>query len=210
MDPTLRKGAAAIGVELNQMQYERLLMHLDILDEWSSRMNLTAIRDRPSQLTKHVLDSLSVVPWLHGAACADIGSGAGFPGIPLAIVEPNRQFTLIESTGKKARFLAHVCQVLNLGNVSIVHSRAEQYRPAVPFSTVLARAVGSLARLMDFSRSLVGAGGTLLAMKGRIPKEELDGGLRGWRLVGVHHLVVPGLDEERHLIELRRSRDKSR
>ncbi len=210
MDRTLYEGAAAIGIELTRDQHDKLLMHLDILDEWSARMNLTAIRDRPSQITRHLLDSLSVQPWLHGYDCADVGSGAGFPGIPLAIVATDRHFSLIESTGKKARFLSHACEALNLGNVTVVNTRAEQYRPPRPFSTVVARAVGPVAQLAEFSRSLVFAGGTLLAMKGRLPEAEVSGRLDGWQRAGLHRLTVPGLDEERHLVELRRTRDKSR
>ena len=102
------------------------------MDEWGARMNLTAIRDREQQLTKHVLDSLSVGPWLRGERVADLGSGAGFPGIPLSIVEPARHFALIESTGKKCDFLRHVAGELGLANIEIVQARAEAYRPPLP------------------------------------------------------------------------------
>ena len=210
MNRLLREGARTFGIELGNAQLDALLAHLDLLDEWGTRMNLTAIRDRPSQLTRHVLDSLSVRPWLRGPAVADIGSGAGFPGIPLAIVVPEFQFTLIESTGKKARFLTHVRDTLRLDNVTVVNERAEKFHPHAPFSSVLARAVGSVADLLRYSASLVGPGGRLLAMKGRLPKNEIDQIPPHWQLVGTHRLVVPGLDEERQLIELRRSHDKSR
>ena len=210
MNRLLREGARTFGVELSNAQLDALLAHLDLLDEWGTRMNLTAIRDRPSQLTRHVLDSLSVRPWLRGPAVADIGSGAGFPGIPLAIVVPEFQFTLIESTGKKARFLTHVRDTLRLDNVTVVNERAEKFHPHAPFSSVLARAVGSVADLLRYSANLVGPGGRLLAMKGRLPKNEIDQIPPHWQLVGTHRLVVPGLDEERQLIELRRSHDKSR
>lgn len=205
---TLLDGARALALELDEVQLARLVAHLDLLDEWSARMNLTAIRDRPSQLTKHLLDSLTVQPYLRGERIADVGSGAGFPGIPLAIVEPHRRFTLIESTGKKCRFLEHVRDALELKNVAIVQSRAESYQPDMRFDTVLARAVGPVADLVKVAGPLVVGGGHLLAMKGRYPEQELAARLDGWKVAAVHPLSVPGLGEERHLVELCRSHDK--
>jgi len=204
----LLDGARALALELDEAQLAKLVAHLDLLDEWNARMNLTAIRDRPSQLTKHLLDSLAVQPYLVGQRIADVGSGAGFPGIPLAIVEPGRQFALIESTGKKCRFLEHVRDTLGLANVEVVQSRAESYRPEVRFDTVLARAVGPLADLVKVAGSLVVGGGRLLAMKGRYPADELAAHLKGWKVAAVHPLTVPGLAEERHLVELCRSHDR--
>ena len=204
----LLDGARALALELDEAQLAKLVAHLDLLDDWNARMNLTAIRDRPSQLTKHLLDSLAVQPYLVGQRIADVGSGAGFPGIPLAIVEPGRQFALIESTGKKCRFLEHVRDTLGLANVEVVQSRAESYRPEVRFDTVLARAVGPLADLVKVAGSLVVGGGRLLAMKGRYPADELAAHLKGWKVAAVHPLTVPGLAEERHLVELCRSHDR--
>jgi 16S rRNA (guanine527-N7)-methyltransferase len=179
------------------------------MDEWGARLNLTAIHDRNQQLTKHVLDSLSIRPWLRGERIADLGSGAGFPGIPLAIVDPGRHFALIESTGKKCEFLRQVAAELALANVEIVQSRAEAYRPRVRFTTVVARAVGPIAGLVRQGGHLVAGGGRLLAMKGRLPEEELAARLDGWKIAGVHRLSVPGLAEERHLVELCHSHQKS-
>jgi 16S rRNA (guanine527-N7)-methyltransferase len=206
---TLLHGARALGIDLTDAQADKLTAHLDLLDEWGARMNLTAIRDRPSQVTKHLLDSLSVRPFLRGERIADVGSGAGFPGIPLAILEPGRRFTLVESTGKKCRFLEHVRDALGLANVEVVQARAEAFRPAQRFDTVLARAVGPVAELVKLAGPLVAGGGRLLAMKGRYPGEELDAKLNGWKAAAVHRLTVPGLDEERHLVELCRSHDKA-
>ena len=205
---TLLDGTRALALELSEAQLARLVAHLDLLDEWNARMNLTAIRDRPSQLTKHLLDSLTVQPYLRGERIADVGSGAGFPGIPLAIVEPHRQFTLIESTGKKCRFLEHVRDVLELKNVAVVQSRAESYKPDMRFDTVLARAVGPVADLVKVAGPLVVGGGRLLAMKGRYPEQEVAARLDGWKVAAVHPLTVPGLAEERHLVEICRSHDK--
>ena len=206
---TLLDGTRALALELSEAQLARLVAHLDLLDEWNARMNLTAIRDRPSQLTKHLLDSLTVQPYLRGERIADVGSGAGFPGIPLAIVEPHRQFTLIESTGKKCRFLEHVRDALELKNVAVVQSRAESYKPDMRFDTVLARAVGPVADLVKVAGPLVVGGGRLLAMKGRYPEQELAARLDGWKVAAVRPLSVPGLGEERHLVELCRSHDKT-
>jgi 16S rRNA (guanine527-N7)-methyltransferase len=206
---TLTDGARALGIELSAAEARRLVAHLDLVDEWGTRMNLTAIRDRGQQVTKHLLDSLSVRPHLRGTRIADVGSGAGFPGIPLAIVEPARRFTLIESTGKKCRFLEHVREALELSNVEVIQARAEAYVPPARFETVLARAVGPLADLVRVAGALVAGGGRLLAMKGRYPTDELAKKLNGWKVAGVHRLEVPGLDEERHLVELCRSHDKT-
>jgi 16S rRNA (guanine527-N7)-methyltransferase len=205
---TLLDGARALALELDEAQLARLVAHLDLLDDWNTRMNLTAIRDRPSQLTKHLLDSLTVLPYLQGRRIADVGSGAGFPGIPLAIVEPQCHFTLIESTGKKCRFLEHVREALELGNVEVVQARAESYTPEVRFDTVIARAVGPVADLVKVAGPLVVGGGRLLAMKGRYPEAELAARLNGWKVAAVHPLTVPGLGEERHLVELVRSHDR--
>jgi len=205
---TLLDGARALALDLDEAQLARLVAHLDLLDDWNTRMNLTAIRDRPSQLTKHLLDSLAVLPYLQGERIADVGSGAGFPGVPLAIVEPHRHFTLIESTGKKCRFLEHVRDTLELKNVEVVQSRAEGYKPEVRFDTVIARAVGPIADLVKVAGPLVVGGGRLLAMKGRYPEAELAAKLNGWKVASVHPLTVPGLGEERHLVELVRSHDR--
>ena len=205
---TLLDGARALALDLDEAQLGKLVAHLDLLDEWNSRFNLTAIRDRPSQLTKHLLDSLTVQPYLRGERIADVGSGAGFPGIPLAIVEPHRHFSLIESTGKKCRFLEHVREALGLKNVEVVQSRAESYKPEVRFDTVIARAVGPVADLVKAAGPLVVGGGRLLAMKGRYPEDELAARMSGWKVAAVHPLTVPGLGEERHLVELCRSHDR--
>jgi 16S rRNA (guanine527-N7)-methyltransferase len=204
----LLDGARALALDLDEAQLAKLVGHLDLLDDWNSRMNLTAIRDRPSQLTKHLLDSLTVQPFLQGERIADVGSGAGFPGIPLAIVEPHRHFTLVESTGKKCRFLEHVRDTLELKNVEVVQSRAESYKPEVRFDSVIARAVGPVADLVKVAGPLVVGGGRLLAMKGRYPEAELAVKLNGWKVASVHPLTVPGLGEERHLVELVRSHDR--
>jgi 16S rRNA (guanine527-N7)-methyltransferase len=205
---SLIDGARGLGIDLDEMQCAKLVAHLDLLDDWNTRMNLTAIRERPAQVTKHVLDSLSLLPWLRGTRVADVGSGAGFPGIPLAIAAPGIQFALVESIGKKCRFLEHVCDTLQLPNVEVVQSRAETYKPEIRFDCVIARAVGPIEDLVRNAGGLVAGGGRLLAMKGRYPTDELARKLNGWKVIAVHPLHVPGLDEERHLVELAHSHKK--
>jgi 16S rRNA (guanine527-N7)-methyltransferase len=208
MRSTLISGAAELGIELDDLAASRLLQLLDELDDWNSRMNLTAIRERPQQVTKHLLDSLSVKPFLRGSRVIDIGTGAGFPGLPLAIVTPSMHFTLLDSTAKKLKFIDHVATLLGLDNVETVHSRAEGYKPAYRYDCVISRAVGQIDAFVKWTGHLCVGGGRLLAMKGRYPTEELTKIPNGWKLAAAHRLTVPGLDEERHLIEICRSHDK--
>jgi 16S rRNA (guanine527-N7)-methyltransferase len=200
----LRTGAATLGVTLDAAQAAALLRLIDLLQAGNARFNLTAIRDRDGILRKHLLDSLSVQPHLDGIRVADIGSGAGFPGLPLAIVEPQRRFTLVEATGKKARFIAETVAALALVNVEVVNSRAEAYRPARGFDCVVARALASLDAFTGFAGHLTVPGGRLLAMKGRRPDAEIEALPRGFRVAAVHRLQVPGLPDERHLVEITR------
>jgi 16S rRNA (guanine527-N7)-methyltransferase len=201
-------GAAQLGIPLSETQAAQLLRLLDELDDWNQRMNLTAIRERAQQITKHLLDSLAVHSHLHGTTVADIGTGAGFPGLPLALVLPQLQFTLVDSTGKKLKFVDHAAQTLGLHNVQTAHTRAETYRPKERFDNVVSRAVGPIETFVKWSGHLCVGGGRLLAMKGRYPTQELAHIPGGWKLAQVHRLNVPGLDEERHLVELCRSHDK--
>ena len=201
----LEAGAATLGLPLVPGERDRLLGLLDELREWNARFNLTAIRDPRDMVVKHLLDSLSVQPWLHGARVADVGTGAGFPGLPLAVVNPGRYFTLIESTGKKARFVAHAAGALGLTNVEVANQRAEAYRPHQPFDTVLCRAVGKVGEFVRIAGHLCAPDGRLLAMKGQHPGAELEPLPKGWRVTGVHALAVPGLDAARHVVELARA-----
>ena len=205
---TLQAGAAQLGLTLDEVTAQRLLQLLDELDDWNERMNLTAIRERGAQVTKHLLDSLSIHSYVRGPRIADIGTGAGFPGLPLAMVRPDEQFTLLDSTAKKLKFIDHVVQLFGLRNVTTVHARAESYRPHERFDTVMSRAVGPVERFVSWSGHLCVGGGRLLAMKGRDPAAEASQLPSGWKLAAIHRLNVPGLDEERHLEELCRSHDR--
>jgi 16S rRNA (guanine527-N7)-methyltransferase len=205
----LTAGARDMGIVLDPMGGERLLRLVDELELGNAQFNLTAIRDRPGMLHKHVLDSLSLQPYLRGSRVADIGTGAGFPGLPLAIVNPERRFTLVEATGKKARFVEQTATALGCDNVQVVHSRAENYRPFELFDTVVARALSSLADFAAYAGHLCAPDGRLLAMKGKRPDEEISALPKSFRVLGVHRLKLPGLDDERHLVELKCVRPKA-
>ena len=198
----LVSGAKQIGFELEPGAAESLLRLIDELELGNAQFNLTAIRDRPGMLRKHVLDSLSLQPYLRGERIADVGTGAGFPGLALAIVNPERRFTLIEATGKKARFVEQTAARIGVANVLVVHSRAESYRPFELFDTVVARALSSLADFVAYAGHLCAPGGRLLAMKGKRPDDEITALPRSFRPLAVHRLTVPGLTGERHLVEL--------
>jgi 16S rRNA (guanine527-N7)-methyltransferase len=205
---TLLLGAQQLGMTLSETDATRMLKLLDELDDWNQRMNLTAIRQRDQQITKHLLDSLSIAGFVRGARVLDVGTGAGFPGLPLAIAMPEVQFTLLDSTAKKLKFIEHVAQVIAASNVQTVHTRAESFRPKERFDTIVSRAVGAVGVFVEWAGHLCIGGGRLLAMKGRDPTQELQKLPSGWKVAAVHRLSVPGLDEERHLVEICRSHDR--
>jgi 16S rRNA (guanine527-N7)-methyltransferase len=198
----LLAGASDLGLDLDSSQAEALLHLVDALEETNAHFNLTAIRDRPGMLRKHVLDSLSLQPYLRGNRMVDVGTGAGFPGLPLAIVNPARSFSLIEATGKKVRFVMQTADRLGCANVEVIHARAEAYRPFELFDTVMARALASLADFVAYAGHLCAPDGRLLAMKGKRPDEELSAVPKAFRVVAVHRLKLPGLDDQRHVVEL--------
>ncbi len=199
---TLVAGARAIGFELDAPQSQRLLMLVDELEQANAQFNLTAIRDRPGMLAKHILDSLTLQPYLRGERCADVGTGAGFPGLALAVVNPQRRFTLIEATGKKSRFVQQTAERLGCSNVVVVNARAESYRPFELFDTVAARALSSLADFVAYAGHLCAPTGRLLAMKGQRPDDEISAVPKSFRVLAVHRLEVPGLPDRRHLVEM--------
>lgn len=199
---TLAQGITTLGLPLDAEQQERLLAYLALLVKWNQAYNLTAIRHPLEMVTKHLLDSLAVLPHLHGARVLDVGSGAGLPGIPLAIAAPAREFTLLDSNGKKTRFLLQAKGELRLSNLSVVHSRLEQYRPGQLFDTVTARAFASLADMVAGTAHLLAPGGSLLAMKGEYPQDELDALPPGFAVREIIALTVPGLEAQRHLVRI--------
>lgn len=198
-------GACALHLTLAPAAVESLLDYLALIVEYNAVHNLTAVREPAQMVTRHLLDSLAVAPHLQGETLADIGSGAGLPGIPLALALPRLRVWLVESNGKKARFLQSAVQSLALGNVEVVHARAEANPRATRVDAVIARAVASLEELVRYAGPWLAPGGRLYAMKGPGVHEELARPLPGWTLQGVHALSVPGLDAERNLVVLSRT-----
>jgi 16S rRNA (guanine527-N7)-methyltransferase len=200
----LADGAAEMGVRLDESQVDLLWRYGHMLRERNAHMNLTSIVSPEGILTLHMLDSLSVVSHLGEAHdIIDVGTGGGFPGIPLAVACPGRQFTLIDGTQKKIRFVAESLEQLGIRNAMALAARAEGLAKDQQFDAVVARAVATLAELVHNAGGLVGPGGRLLAMKGRLPEEEMRALPRGWH-AEVVKLRVPGLDAERHLVSLTR------
>jgi 16S rRNA (guanine527-N7)-methyltransferase len=204
IESRLAAGLSELGLALAPAQVEALLTLVMELADWNARFNLTAIKDPAEVVDKHLLDSLAVLPYLKGLTVADVGSGAGFPGLPLAIADLDRRYALIESTGKKVTFLRHACTMLRLPNVEVVQGRAEAMKSKKPFDTIVARALGSLAEFIRVAGHLAGRDGRLLAMKGKVPEEELKAIPTGWKALAVRPIRVPGLDAERCLVELAR------
>jgi len=201
----LVRDAASLKVTLSDTDARRLLALLDELARWNEMFNLTGITARPEMITHHLLDSLAVSGDLAGERIADAGTGAGFPGLPLAVANPDRHFTLIDSTAKKICFVEHAAQLLKLVNVTALHARAEQMRPQPPFDTVVARALAPLPRLLATVAPLCGPASRVLAMKGKWPGAELAALPPDWRLIASRELAVPGLDAARCVITLGRA-----
>jgi 16S rRNA (guanine527-N7)-methyltransferase len=201
---TLIAGVRELGLALDAVQIDQLLGLLDLLREWNARFNLTAIKEPLAMVEKHLLDSLAVQPWIEGPFVTDVGTGAGFPGLPLAIVNPMLRFTLLDATGKKVRFVAHAARALGLDHVEAICARAENFRPLELSTTVVARALSRVPAFVAAAGHLCAPAGTLLAMKGRDPATELTGLPSGWRVRAVERLRVPGLEAERHLVILER------
>lgn len=187
-------GLKALKIDDNPEQYLRFIA---LLSKWNNTYNLTAIRTIPDMITKHILDSLAVHPYLQGQRILDIGSGAGLPGIPLAIAHPNKQFVVLDSNGKKTRFMQTVRRELQLSNLEVVQSRVESYHPSNRFDTVLSRAFSNVPQMLHLSAHLVNQGGIWLAMKGRSPDAELEGLPFPWQQ---HRYQVPGLFDERCVV----------
>ncbi|MEO5963190.1 MAG: 16S rRNA (guanine(527)-N(7))-methyltransferase RsmG [Thermomonas sp.] len=202
--PELESGLSALG--LGAALANPLLAYLALLQRWNQTYNLTAIRDPHEMLVKHLLDSLAMHAHLEGIdTLADLGTGAGLPGIPLAIVLPQLQVTLVESNGKKARFLREVVRQLQLGNVKVAESRIEALDAPGQFDAITARALATLPLILELGGHLLKPTGRMLAMKGALPVEEIAALPAGWQLLAAHPLQVPGLGAERHLVEVGRS-----
>ncbi|NCF50955.1 16S rRNA (guanine(527)-N(7))-methyltransferase RsmG [Gammaproteobacteria bacterium] len=202
----IQKALDKLGQSFPDDTARRLAALLGELARWNEKVNLTAIRDPAGMISGHLLDSLVVRPLLQGRRILDVGTGAGFPGLPLAIVEPQRQFELIDGTGKKIQFVEHVIALLGLENVRGMTVRAEDYAPGEGFDTVIARAVAALPKLLEIAGHLVHEEGVFIAFKGRYPEEELKALPDTWSY-SVEVLDVPGLEPgSRHAVLMRRKK----
>ncbi len=183
-----------VGIE------EQFIQYLDLMTRWNKVFNLTSIRDSHEMVMLHILDSLSINPYLHGTRIIDIGTGAGLPGIPLALMQPKKKFALMDSNSKKTRFLIQVVHELKLANVEVIHSRCEDLHPEQLFDSILSRAFASLRVMLETTQHLVNKYGRFLAMKGIYPESEIQELPQGFKLLAIHKLVIKGLDAERHLV----------
>ena len=198
----LQRGCDALELTLDSQQHALLLDYLGLLAKWNKAYNLTAVRDEAQMVTRHLLDSLVIAPHIRGRRLLDVGTGAGLPGIPLAILFPEREFHLLDSNGKKTRFLFQVKTALRLDNMVVHHARVESFTADQPFEVVLSRAFASLGDMVDGCHHLLAPDGRFLAMKGAYPAHELEVVSTQYELKAVYPLVVPGLAEQRHLVEI--------
>lgn len=194
MEKSLLHGAKQLGLDINP---EPFLTYLNLLHKWNKTYNLTAIRSPFDMVFKHILDSLAIVPYIKGQWIADVGSGAGLPGIPLALYFPHKNFTLFESIGKKARFLEMVVRLLKLNNVIVINQRVEDYKGAAGFDTVVFRAVGSITQIIKWTEPLMAPNGCWLAMKGDAVIDECA---KLHREYVIYEYNVPGIEGTRRLI----------
>ena len=202
----LAAGLSALDVALDADAIERLLDYVDLLVRWNGAFNLTALRDSAEMVTRHLLDSLAILPYVIGATLVDLGSGAGLPGIPIAIATPGREIVLVDSNGKKARFLREAVRRLGLAKTHVAESRVEDLEGT--FDCITARAFASLGDMLAWGGHLLAPDGRWLALKGRFPDDELAGVPDAFEVEKTIELEVPGLDAERHLVILRRRLDQ--
>jgi 16S rRNA (guanine527-N7)-methyltransferase len=190
-------GIAALDFMVNDKKIEELLAFISLIEKWNKAYNLTAIKAKQDMVRLHLLDSLTVIPYLEGSSIIDIGTGAGLPGIPLAICLPHIAFTLLDSNAKKTRFVQQAVLELKLTNVQIIHSRSEEYLPAQMYSTVLTRAFAELPDIIQSTRHLLAENGKMIAMKGRCTESELAQIKSSASVIPVR---IPGVEAERNLV----------
>ncbi|WP_305909847.1 16S rRNA (guanine(527)-N(7))-methyltransferase RsmG [Methylomarinum sp. Ch1-1] len=197
----LRQGLQQLALPVDEEKIDRLLAFIKLIGKWNKAYNLTAVRDEREMATLHILDSLAILPYVQGSRVADIGTGAGLPGIPLAIFLPQVEFTLVDSNSKKTRFVQQAILELKLKNVTVKHSRVEQFTPSERFSTVIMRAFASLETIINLTRHLLAEEAVLLAMKGQNPEQELMQLTEKYTVIPID---VPGIAAERCLVRIER------
>ena len=201
----LEKGAVELGLALGRGERSKLLQYLALLEKWNQAYNLTAIRDVGRMVSGHLLDCLSVVPYLTGTRMLDAGSGAGFPGIPVAVARPDIQVVLLDGNQKKTAFLRQAVADLQLKNATVVCERVEAWRTGEKFDFIISRAFAEIAEFIALTEHLLAPGGVFAAMKGVYPFEEIERMPPNLRVRQSHALAVPGLEAERHLVLIQRT-----
>jgi 16S rRNA (guanine527-N7)-methyltransferase len=204
LEKTLTEGLQALNLQLEPGAERALLDFVLLLDKWNQAYNLTAVRDPQQMITRHILDSLSISPFVKGPRVLDVGSGAGLPGIPLALAQPQLDFVLLDSNAKKTRFITQAVASFRIKNVEIVQERVEKYDPRKKFNTLISRAFASIADMLAGTGHLADTGAEFLAMKGVYPQEELTAIPQNYKVSSVQALQVPGLDAARHLVIITR------
>ena len=196
----LEQGLHTMGLEISSATRQAMLKYLQLMQKWNRAYNLTAIRDLDQMVIRHLLDSLAVLPYITSSPVLDVRTGAGLPGIPLALAQPEKQFFLLDSNGKKTRFLTQVKIELGIENIEVIHSRVEDFRPEEKFEIIICRAFAALNTILERTQHLVTSTTRILAMKG---KEDLPALVEGFTQVDNYPLTVAWLDEERRLLDIR-------
>jgi 16S rRNA (guanine527-N7)-methyltransferase len=205
VEELLRQGLPELGIPADEALVTAFAGFLQLLAQWNENINLTGIREPAAMVSLHILDSLTARPFLKGERIVDVGCGAGLPGIPLAMTEPARHFTLVDGTLKKIRFVRQAIADLELANAEAIHVRIEDHRPVRLYDTVICRALSSLPDFVRRAERVVAPGGQLLAMKGKLPVEEIKDLPAGWRAAAVTPVRIPGVDAERHIVQVVRA-----
>jgi 16S rRNA (guanine527-N7)-methyltransferase len=204
----LASGLEALSLNLNDNQQHQLVEFVLLIDKWNKAYNLTSVRCPKQMMVKHILDSLAIVPHLTGENIIDVGTGPGLPGMPLAIAFPDKTFTLLDSLGKRVRFMTQCVHTLKLTNVTPVNSRVENHVGDKPYDIVLSRAFASLKDMLHWCEHLVDSDGQFLALKGQFPKSEIDEVSDHFQVTATENIAVPNLEGERHLVWLRKTQQR--
>ena len=200
----LQKALAKTDLQVSEQQQTKLIQYVQMMHKWNKAYNLTSVREPEQMVIKHIIDSVVIAPFLDGDCYIDVGTGPGLPGIPLAIMFPHKHFTLLDSLGKRVRFMKQVGFDLQLKNIHPVQSRVEQYKSEVRLDGVLSRAFASLKDMLHWCQHLVDSEGVFLALKGQYPEQELAELPEGFVMHDAISLSVPGLEGERHLIKIKK------
>ncbi len=202
LDKLWNTGLKSLSCEPTDDQFAQLKQYVDLLNRWNKTYNLTAVREPKDMIPLHIFDSLVVADLIKGDSCLDVGSGGGLPTIPLAIMQPQREFTALDTNGKKTRFIQQAVIELGLKNVSVVHKRVEKWQADKAFDAIISRAFASIHDFVSSSSMHLADGGTMYAMKGQYPTAEMQYLPKGFKLSSSHELCVPSVEGERHLLEI--------